>query len=601
MLSCKYLNNYLTKIIFFTIFSNEIFLRTPFFFFLTKLDAMSENLSKLSGRKGLGNNLFERIGELSEINGTPDPEAMKSLAKEFLMGSSQLYGTASFYDFTRPENKDKKAYVCNGTACQLAGTQEALREELEKHLKPEEIGEMCCLGRCHENGAFHFDGANYSAQNAAALQSIFEGKKSEHQDEYGVGAIGQAILTGPPMEIPAFKEAMRKMLSTPPEQLLQEIHTSKLRGRGGAGFPIGIKMEGCRKAKGQPKFVVCNADEGDPGSFSDRYLLEKRPLEVLLGMAMAAYVVGAKTGVLYIRAEYPESIQIIEESIHKLRKEGVICNGNLNFDMDFKIIKARGAYICGEETALLSSIEGQRPEVRIRPPYPVEEGLFGLPTLVNNVETLASLVYVLEHGGEAYAQLGTTSSSGTKLVSLDWTFNNPGVYEVPMGTPLTALINNLGGGFSTDVKALHIGGPLGGLVPKEKFGDLSIDFESFSQQGFLLGHASIVGVPESYPMIAYLEHLFEFLTHESCGKCFPCRLGSVRGMELFRKARQEEHLLDKELVEDLLDTLEQGSLCALGGGLPLPIRNALQYFMEELRPYFTPDSISVSPLKSSIQ
>lgn len=562
---------------------------------------MSKNLSKLSGRKGLSNNLFERIGELSEINGTPDPVAMKSLAKEFLMGSSQIYGTASFYDFTRPENKDKKAYVCNGTACQLAGTQEALREELEQHLEPSEIGEMCCLGRCHENSAFQYEGVNYSAQDTDALKKIFSGKAQSLPDEYGVGSISKPILTGPAMEISAFKAAMRNMLATPPEDLLREIHASKLRGRGGAGFPIGIKMESCRKATGSPKFVVCNADEGDPGSFSDRYLLEHHPLSVLLGMAIAAYVVGAKTGVLYIRAEYPESIQIVEDAIYSLRKEGVICNGNLNFDLDFKIIKARGAYICGEETALLSSIEGQRPEVRIRPPYPVEEGLFGLPTLVNNVETLAALGFITEHGGEAYAKIGTVSSTGTKLVSLDWTFNNPGVYEVPMGTPLSAIINNLGGGFSTEVKALHIGGPLGGLVPKEKFNDLTVDFESFSQEGFLLGHASVVGVPESYPMIEYLEHLFEFLTHESCGKCFPCRLGSVRGMELFRKARKEALLIDEELVEDLLDTLEQGSLCALGGGLPLPIRNALMYFKEELQPYFVPKTSSVSPFKSLTQ
>ncbi len=557
---------------------------------------MSKNLSYLSGRKGLTDNLFERIGNLSEENGTPDEEALRALAKEFLMGSSQVYGAASFYDFTRPENKGKKVYVCNGTACELAGTQSGLKQEIEKYVNPEEIGDMCCLGRCHENAAFHYNGENYSAKSTDDLKNIFSGEKSDSSDTYHVASSGQAILTGTPIDNDAFRKAIDLMLATDPEKILEEVQLSKIRGRGGAGFPSSFKMGACRKAKGHPKFVVCNADEGDPGSYIDRYLLEKQPLSVLLGIAIASYVVGAQAGVLYIRAEYPESISIMEEAIDQLRKEGIIGESNPNFDFDFKIIKARGAYICGEETALLSSIEGQRPEVRVRPPYPVEEGLFGLPTLVNNVETLANLGFIMEKGGQAYADIGTSDSSGTKLVCLDSAFNNPGLYEVPMGTPLSKVVNDLGGGFSKPVKALHIGGPLGGMVPSHKIEELTVDFESFSKGGFLLGHGSVIGIPESYPMINYLEHLFEFLTHESCGKCFPCRLGSVRGMELLRKARKHEQLMNRELLDDLLYTLEEGSLCALGGGLPLPIRNALAYFEEELKPFF--ETVS-SPISTS--
>ncbi|MCB0546210.1 MAG: formate dehydrogenase, partial [Phaeodactylibacter sp.] len=230
---------------------------------------------------------------------------------------------------------------------------------------------------------------------------------------------------------------------------------------------------------------------------------------------------------------------------------------------------------------------------RARPPFPAQEGLFGKPTLVNNVETLANLFFILEKGGEAFAAIGTEQSTGTKLLSLDSAFQNPGVYEVPMGTPLGIIVHELGGGFRKPVKALHIGGPLGGLVPGFKISELSVDFESFARNGFLLGHASIIGIPDSYPMIAYLEHLFAFTAHESCGKCFPCRLGSKRGEEMLRKAQSDGYRIDKRLFEDLLETLEKGSLCGLGGGMPLPVRNALQYFGKELEPYFSEQKIAI--------
>jgi len=391
------------------------------------------------------------------------------------------------------------------------------------------------------------------------------------------------------------------MLKKGPDWVLDQLTASCLRGRGGAGFPISVKMETCRAAPGDQKYVVCNADEGDPGSYSDRYLLEQRPYSVLLGMLIAGYAVGADTGILYIRAEYPESVKVMEEAIAELKTEGLAGDSILDTDIafHFKIIKARGAYICGEETALLASIEGQRPEVQVRPPFPAQEGLFGKPTLVNNVETLANLYYIVQEGGRAFAQIGTSKSTGTKLLSVDSAFRRPGLYEVPMGTPLSILVNELAGGFARPVKALHIGGPLGGLVPSSKIRYLRLDFESFRQHGFLLGHASFIGIPEEYPLIAYLEHLFDFTAHESCGKCFPCRLGSVRGRELLKRARTEEYRIDRELFDDLLDTLEQGSLCGLGGGMPLPVRNALKYFGEELAPSFTKPPTFTKPPKVS--
>ena len=256
------------------------------------------------------------------------------------------------------------------------------------------------------------------------------------------------------------------------------------------------------------------------------------------------------------------------------------------FDFEFKIIQAQGSYICGEETALINSIEGQRPEVRIRPPYPAQRGLFNKPTVVNNVETLAAVHYIISEGGAAWKAVGTEKSSGTKLVCLDSFFKRPGIYEVVMGTPMKTVIYELGGGFKSPVKALQIGGPLGGVVPIDKLDDLTLDFESFAKSGFLLGHASVVSIPEDYPMIRYIEHLFDFAAYESCGKCFPCRLGTKRGHEMTTSAIEDGHVIERSLFDDLLTTLEEGSLCAHGGGIPLPIRNIVQYFDSELNAYF---------------
>ncbi|TAK41643.1 MAG: formate dehydrogenase [Saprospiraceae bacterium] len=551
---------------------------------------MSKNITALSGRKGLAENLFEQMGILTEPEGFLSKEDAEKLADEFLTGDASVYGASTFYDFTRPSNKGKKVYVCNGTACLCAGTQDKLKEDLGKHFKAGEIGEMCCLGRCHENSAFYYNGHNYSgASSAEVLSGTSVAAQEDFGDMYHAAAKGAGILTGKAHTLDDCRAVIEKLVKTPAENVLAEIKVSGLRGRGGAGFPTGIKLEGCRNAGGGRKFIVCNADEGDPGSYSDRYLMENQPHALLLGMLIAGYAAGADRGVLYIRFEYPESIDIVGRAIEALRAAGLTGENILGsgFHFEFKIIEARGAYICGEETALLASIEGQRPEVRVRPPFPVTYGLFGKPTSVNNVETLANLPYILNNGGAAFAKIGTAKSTGTKLLSLDSAFQRPGIYEVDMGTPLATVLHDLGGGFRRKVKALHIGGPLGGLVPTHKIGDLTVDFESFKTNGFLLGHASMVSLPEEFPMVAYLEHLFAFTAHESCGKCFPCRIGSVRGKELLQKAQSEDYKIDRELFTDLLSTLQTGSLCALGGGIPLPVYNALEYFGEELAQYFT--------------
>lgn len=547
---------------------------------------MSFNISELSGRKGLENNLFEKLGEAAQDTGSVSIEQSEQLAKEFLIGNANVFGSATFYDFTREENKGKKVYICNGSSCLSAGTQSALKEKLANHFDGTEIGEICCLGRCHENSSFFYDGSNYSGHAIDNIAQI-KNEKTKILDSYFIGSKGLPILTAPSTNMETYYSLLQTILFQPKEELLAALKTSGLRGRGGAGFPTAFKLESCKNTESDIKFIVCNADEGDPGAYSDRYLLEHQVHRVLLGMMIAGYIVGASSGVLYIRAEYPESITHCITEIQKLRDQNLLGENifGSDFSFDFKIIHAQGAYICGEETALLSSIEGQRPEVRVRPPYPAQQGLFNKPTIVSNVETLACIPFIIQEGGEKFAAIGRGKSTGTKLISLDGFFNRPGIYEVEMGTPLQTVIDELGLGFKTAIKAMHIGGPLGGLVPLEKIKDLTIDFESFHENGFLLGHASIVCIPADFPLIQYLEHLFQFTAHESCGKCFPCRLGSTRGYEMLHKARTSDYTVDRVLLNDLLETLEIGSLCALGGGLPLPIKNALHYFEEELKEY----------------
>lgn len=562
---------------------------------------MSKNISSLSGRpdKELNDPLWERLQQAADANGgSPTAEALTQVADDFLVGEAIAYGTSSFYDFLRRDNQGKKVYVCNGSTCLVAGTQDKVHHELRKHFKEEEIGHMCCLGRCHENSAFNIGGHNYSGDAIKDLDGILASgnlPSTQVTDRHHVGtSMASPILTAPMPPLEEFYAMWERVLKSDSADILQEIKTATIRGRGGAGFPMGFKLEACRNAKdvsggaGERKYIVCNADEGDPAAFSDRYLLEQRPHRVLLGMMIAGYCVGADTGVLYIRAEYPEAVEIVKQAVADLEAKGWIGTNikGSGFNWRFKVIKAAGAYVCGEETALLNSIEGKRGEVRTRPPYPAQQGLFNRPTVVNNVETLACVPWVIEHGGEAFTKLGSEKSNGTKLVSLDSAFNRPGLYEVECGTPLRTVIDELGQGFRKKVKALHIGGPLGGIVPLSKIDALSIDFESFQKEGFLLGHASVLCIPEDFPMIEYLEHLFQFTAVESCGKCFPCRIGSKRGEELLHRARTENTPIDRALFNDLLETMEIGSLCALGGGLPLGVKNALQYFEGELKAYF---------------
>jgi NADH-quinone oxidoreductase subunit F len=550
---------------------------------------MSRNVSSLSSRFGLDEGLFEQLQDVEAL----DKEALDRLANDFLVGGAVTLGAHSFYDFLGGHEAGKRALVCNGTSCWAAGTQDSLRENLGRAVKDDNVGEICCLGRCHENAAFQCDGVNVSGANG--LDSIEDGSAKPHHDRYAVDSnLESPILTAPFPGVDEYYADLATLLSRSPEDLVKEIDKANLRGRGGAGFPAGFKWKACAAAEGSMKFVVCNGDEGDPGAYSDRYLLEEQPHLVLLGMILCGYMVGAETGVVYVRTEYPEAVRRMCDAVKELEDKGLLGENILDTGVTFrfKIVEGAGSYVIGEETSLLASIEGQRPVVRVRPPFPAQQGLFMKPTVVNNVETLAVVPMIAREGGDAFARIGTAKSTGPKLASLDGRFKNPGVYEVAMGTPLAELVERFGGGFSEPVKAIQIGGPLGGIVPASSIPDLTFDFESFAESGFLLGHGSLVGIPERIPMVDVIEHLFEFTARESCGKCVPCRIGATRAHELFGHAKSTGTPVDGTLLSDLLETLEDTSLCALGGGIPLPIRNALEYFAPELEAYVAKEALS---------
>ena len=539
----------------------------------------NKNIRSLSFRKEFEPNLFESISDLASKNGAD--KQFKNLAQEFLLGEAVVFGTSSFYDFTKEENRLKKIHICNGSACLTSRTQNKLLQEVKNYFSEEEIGHVSCLGHCHSNASLMYKGQTYSIQNDDELNQILT-QKSVSNNSYYIGNDSNQVLTGSAIENLKDFFGLLNSYYNQPQSIISELKNSNLRGRGGAGFPFWFKLDSVSKENNyQQKYIVCNADEGDPGAYSDMYLLEKQPYKVLFGMYTAGIAVGADTGVLYIRGEYPSAINTIIKAIQLLD------NQNITPQFKWKVIEGQGAYICGEETALLNSIEGLRPEVRVRPPYPTNYGLFGKPTVLSNVETFANIHWILENSGLEYSKIGTIKSSGTKLISLDSHFVRPGIYEITMGTPLSAVIEQFGLGFNKSIKAVQIGGPLGGIVPVSKLTELTLDFESFQDQGFLLGHASFVCIPTDFPMIHYLRHLWRFVADESCGKCFPCRIGSQRGYELIDKAIHENYKIDHQLFNDLLATLASGSLCALGGGIPLPIQNALDYFEAELKDYFT--------------
>lgn len=368
-------------------------------------------------------------------------------------------------------------------------------------------------------------------------------------------------------------------------EVVQEVITSGLRGRGGAAFPTGIKWKTVLQTKAQQKYIVCNADEGDSGTFSDRMIMEGDPLSLIEGMIIAGIAVGADKGFIYLRSEYPLTLTILLEALANARKAGYLGTNLLgsghNFDIEIRV--GAGAYICGEETSLLESLEGKRGEVRPKPPLPAHEGLFGKPTVVNNVISLATIPIILEKGGKHYANLGRGRSLGTMPFQLGGNIKYGGLVEKAFGLTLRQLIEDFGGGTATGkpVRAIQVGGPLGAYFPASLL-DTPLDYEDFAKAGGMLGHGGVVVFDTSVNMAKMARFAMEFCAVESCGKCTPCRIGSVRGMETIDRIVQAktEKEREKQLVvlKDLCETMESASLCAMGGLTPLPVMSAVQHF-----------------------
>ncbi|MGO9172494.1 MAG: formate dehydrogenase beta subunit [Rhodomicrobium sp.] len=380
-------------------------------------------------------------------------------------------------------------------------------------------------------------------------------------------------------------KGLERAIAIGPAATVEEVISSGLRGRGGAGFPTGIKWRTVAEAKGPQKYIVCNADEGDSGTFADRMMMEGDPFCLIEGMAIAGLAVGATKGYVYLRSEYPHAAAAMNQAIARARRYGLLGGHLLGsayaFDMEVRI--GAGAYVCGEETALLDSLEGKRGQVRAKPPLPAHVGLFGKPTVVNNVISLASVPFILAEGGAAYRDFGMGRSRGTMPVQLAGNIKHSGLFETAFGITLGELVDDIGGGTATGrpVRAVQVGGPLGAYFPRALF-DTPFDYEAFAARDGLIGHGGIVVFDDTVNMLEQARFAFEFCAFESCGKCTPCRIGSKRGVETLDEIRAgTEAALKLALLEDLCETLKFGSLCALGGFTPYPVLSAIAHFPED--------------------
>jgi formate dehydrogenase iron-sulfur subunit len=383
-------------------------------------------------------------------------------------------------------------------------------------------------------------------------------------------------------------KGLERALTLGPDAILADVTTSGLRGRGGAGFPTGIKWKTVAQAQADRKFIVCNADEGDSGTFADRMIMEGDPFVVIEGMTIAGITVGATKGYIYIRSEYPHAVIAMNAAIDAARRVGYLGEriGGSSHAFDLEVRVGAGAYVCGEETSLLESLEGRRGLVRAKPPLPAHKGLFGKPTVINNVLSFAAIPFISDNGAKAYADFGMGRSRGTMPIQLAGNIKYGGLFETAFGITLGELVDDIGGGTFTGrpVRAVQVGGPLGAYFPRALF-DTPFDYESFAARDGLIGHAGVVVFDDTVDMAKQARFAMEFCAVESCGKCTPCRIGSTRGVETIDKIRRGEHVdQNLALVEDLCDTMKLGSLCALGGFTPYPVMSALKHFRKDFGP-----------------
>jgi NADH:ubiquinone oxidoreductase subunit F (NADH-binding)/NADH:ubiquinone oxidoreductase subunit E len=495
-----------------------------------------------------------------------------------------VYGVSTFYDDLVVPRGLRHVRVCTGTAC-YAATGDAHVDELRDGLGLQmgerrddgslSFAETVCLGFCHSSPAIR-DNEIVDAGADAVARVLAGASRGAPEPQW------RSVLEEPVLITPGDWSALEHALGAhTPESLLAEVKAATVRGRGGAGFPAGDKWGFARASPGEQKFIVANGDEGDPGSYIDKYLMERNPALVLEGMALAGYAVGASHGFVLCRSEYPLSKPALDAAIDEARAAGMLGEdiAGSGFSFDITVLEGAGSYVVGEETALLACLEGLRGTVSARPPFPAQSGLYGMPTVVNNTETLANIPFVARHGAHAYRELSPGATPGTKLVCFNERFATPGVYEVRFGTTMRVLCEELAGGMRDghELRALQIGGPLAGILPASLL-DTPLDFDDLAAVGCMVGHGGIVGFDERTDMRGLARHLLHFGANESCGKCFPCRIGLRRAHDMFAATAA----VDRSRLEDLLEALELGSLCAHGGGMPAPIRSLLAHFPDEL-------------------
>ncbi|MDJ0632733.1 MAG: NADH-ubiquinone oxidoreductase-F iron-sulfur binding region domain-containing protein [Xenococcaceae cyanobacterium MO_188.B29] len=508
---------------------------------------------------------------------------VKVLAQQVKLPEATVRGAVSYYADLH-DSKDS-IRVCQGTSCILAGADQ-LYEQLQKSSK---CKAAYCLGYCDRSPAV-LDAQERLLFDKQA-QALADGQleATVEPPQLSVRCLApEPIVTRRAGDDYSQLEKARsagaysawfKALEGNPEDILSTLERSGERGRGGAGFPTGQKWRSCAEAKEEPRYVIANGDEGDPGSFIDRVLMENDPHGIIEGMLLCAYAVGASQGIVFIRSEYPKAITRMQEAIDQARAAGIL-GSEATFPFEISIFPGMGSYVCGEETAMLNAIEGLRGEVQIRPPYPTQEGLYGKPTVVDNVETLVNIAPILDKGAEAYSALGTRDSSGTKAMCLNHGFARPGIVEVEFGTTLRELIEEAGGSANgKPLEAVILGGPMGSLLLPEQW-DVPICYELMAQQGIELGHGSLVALPEGTDYRVLLEHWLKFMRDESCGKCVPCSLGSQKAWHLVRDRIHQPEC--RSQLERLFEVMEQGSLCAFGQYMPEAMRQMIQYFGDRI-------------------
>ncbi|QPN58786.1 NADH-quinone oxidoreductase subunit NuoF [Synechococcus sp. CBW1002] len=459
-----------------------------------------------------------------------------------------------------------------------SGAEPACRTELYAELRPEQAFDL--LARATGRGDA------LAAQRLDSDHPFFALQKAVVLEGCGVvdpESIDDALNHG------TYAQLRRVLLDFSPEQVREQVKRSGLRGRGGAGYPTGLKWDTVALQPPGPRYVVCNADEGDPGAFMDRSVLESDPHRLIEGLAIAAYAVGAEQGYVYVRAEYPLAVERLRLALRQARAKGLLGAGiaGSGFHLRLEVRVGAGAYVCGEETALLASIQGQRGTPRPRPPFPAQSGLWGAPTLINNVETLASIPVILREGGDWYAAIGTEGSKGTKVFALSGAVQRTGLVEVPMGTTLRTVVQTIGGGVpggegpDKGVKAVQTGGPSGGCIPAHLL-DTPVDYESLRALGSMMGSGGLVVMGESTSMPEVARHFMRFSVNESCGKCVPCRAGTVQLAQMLdRFVERRASLVDLERLEELCRMVGATSLCGLGQAAPNPVLSTLRYFRQE--------------------